>query len=149
MDLDQSECNLLELYCGCGNHTMALADSFHHIVAVELDEKLVNAAKHNATMNNINNTSFVRLHSDKFCRKVLAKKEYKGMSFHAVLVDPPRSGLDPLTLECVQLYDHVLYISCNPIPLRRDLQILSQTHDIVRFAVFDQFAGTSHLECGV
>lgn len=146
---DSKECNLLELYCGSGNHTMALAAEFNHIVAVELDQKLVDAANYNATLNNVTNTTFVRLHSDKFCKKVLFKKEYKGIEFHAVLVDPPRCGLDPITLSCVSKYDHVLYISCNPVPLLRDLKVLCKTHEVIRFAVMDQFAGTSHLECGV
>ena len=130
----EPQINLLELYCGSGNHTMALSSSFHQIVAVELDQQLVNAAKRNAKTNHVENITFIRLHSAKFCRKILLKKNYKGIEFHAVLVDPPRSGLDELTLQCVSLYDHILYISCNPVPLLRDLTALATTHDVIRFA---------------
>ena len=126
--------NLLELYCGSGNHTMALSSCFHQIVAVELDQQLVNAAKRNAKTNHVENITFIRLHSEKFCRKILLKKNYQGIEFHAVLVDPPRSGLDELTLQCVSSYDHILYISCNPVPLLRDLTALATTHDVIRFA---------------
>jgi len=146
---ENNECNLLELFCGSGNHTMALASYFHSIIAVELDQHLVSAAKYNAKQNQVDNVSFIRLHSQKFCRKVLSKKQYNGTTFHAVLVDPPRCGLDEVTLQCCSKYDHVLYISCNPIPLLRDLTVLSETHEVCRFSVMDQFSGTSHLECGV
>jgi tRNA (uracil-5-)-methyltransferase len=65
------------------------------------------------------------------------------------LVDPPRSGLDALTVKQVSEYENIIYISCNPETLKENLQNLTQTHDIKRFAIFDQFPYTEHLECGV
>ena len=67
----------------------------------------------------------------------------------AVLVDPPRCGLDSDTLQLVTLYTHILYVSCNPEALHADMVQLHRTHVVRRFAVFDHFAYTSHLECGV
>mmetsp|Transcript_14379 Transcript_14379/g.32569 ORF Transcript_14379/g.32569 Transcript_14379/m.32569 type:complete len:130 (-) Transcript_14379:70-459(-) len=66
----------------------------------------------------------------------------------AVLVDPPRSGLDSDTLQLVTCYNHILYVSCNPEALHADLTHLSSTHCVRSFAVFDHFAYTNHLECG-
>ena len=66
-----------------------------------------------------------------------------------VLVDPPRAGLDRATRALVRGFARVVYISCNPETLRRDVATLSATHRLSRFAVFDQFPYTPHLECGV
>ena len=69
--------------------------------------------------------------------------------FSTVLVDPPRQGLDPDTRRMIAAYDTIVYISCSPDSLARDLKELQQTHDLERFAVFDQFCYTPHLESGV
>ena len=69
-------------------------------------------------------------------------------NFSTVLVDPPRAGLDGKTRALVAGFRDIIYISCNPEALRRDLEELLQDHDIKRFAVFDHFAYTDHLECG-
>ncbi len=65
------------------------------------------------------------------------------------MVDPPRAGLDPKTTELVKQYEHIIYISCNPDTLVRDLEQLTETHQIVRHAIFDQFPYTHHIESGV
>ena len=59
------------------------------------------------------------------------------------------TGLDKTTLHLVRNYPHILYISCNPDALTRDLGELASTHALDRFAVFDHFAYTPHAECGV
>ncbi|VEI47353.1 tRNA (uracil-5-)-methyltransferase [Actinobacillus equuli] len=64
-------------------------------------------------------------------------------------VDPPRAGLDQDTLNMVQAYERILYISCNPHTLADNLQQLTQTHRIERAALFDQFPYTHHVESGV
>jgi len=88
-------------------------------------------------------------------------------SFGAVLVDPPRCGLDDITCNLIKQYSHIIYISCNPVALMRDLVKIcninndkekresklelenKMRHVIQRFAIFDHFAYTEHLECGV
>ena len=64
-------------------------------------------------------------------------------------MDPPRSGLGEEPCTFAARFDHILYISCNPETLFRDLEQLSQTHEIRAIAVFDQFPYTHHLEMGV
>ena len=61
----------------------------------------------------------------------------------------PRSGLDGTCRALASTFDRVIYISCNPISLARDLEVLSTTHTVSRCAAFDQFPYTDHLECGV
>ena len=66
-----------------------------------------------------------------------------------VIIDPPRAGIDEATLKLVAQFEHVIYISCNPETLRANLDILVQSHDIMRTALFDQFPFTHHIESGV
>ena len=139
-----AENHLLELYCGCGNHTVALAHYYNKITAVELDSQLVDVAKLNSSENKIDNVEFLLLHSHNFCKKFL-----RNQKFNIILVDPPRSGLDPITLDAVCKVPIILYISCNPSALLDNFATISLTHTIVQFAIFDQFAYTSHCEIGV
>jgi tRNA (uracil-5-)-methyltransferase len=69
--------------------------------------------------------------------------------FSTLLVDPPRGGLDPITLALAERFDNILYISCNPHTLRDNLAVLGGSHRCAALALFDQFPYTSHLECGV
>jgi tRNA (uracil-5-)-methyltransferase len=66
-----------------------------------------------------------------------------------LFVDPPRAGLDDTTRALAQRFDQIIYISCNALTLQRDLSELIKTHTIKHFALFDQFAYTKHIECGV
>jgi len=65
------------------------------------------------------------------------------------LVDPPRAGLDADTVELIRKVDKILYVSCNPETLKSNLEALSSTHKVERYAVFDQFPYTHHIETGV
>jgi tRNA (uracil-5-)-methyltransferase len=69
--------------------------------------------------------------------------------FSTIFVDPPRAGLDDLTRKMVCDYDRIIYISCNPETLARDLEVLTKTHNIEQTALFDQFPYTHHIESGV
>ncbi|MCH9741976.1 MAG: tRNA (uridine(54)-C5)-methyltransferase TrmA, partial [Proteobacteria bacterium] len=77
--------------------------------------------------------------------------EWQGKSYHfgAILVDPPRAGLDEATRALAQRFETILYISCNPETLARDLVAWQATHSIIEAAVFDQFPYTHHIEVGV
>ncbi len=66
-----------------------------------------------------------------------------------IFVDPPRSGMDEASCEAASRYENILYISCNPETLVRDLDILSKTHIVKDMAVFDQFPYSHHVEMGV
>ena len=70
-------------------------------------------------------------------------------NFNSVLCDPPRQGLDDDTIRLVSAYGHIIYISCNPEALLANMEKLSSTHTIERFAVFDHFPYSRYIECGV
>lgn len=149
--------DLVELYCGNGNFTLALAENFDHVVATEISKTSVKSAQFNIERNSIDNVQVARVSSEEFSDALAGKRELRRLSgmdiesknFTTVLVDPPRAGLDDATVEQVAKYDNIVYVSCNPETLYNNLQELSKTHRIERFAMFDQFPYTHHVESGV
>ncbi|MFZ7255846.1 tRNA (uridine(54)-C5)-methyltransferase TrmA [Avibacterium avium] len=152
-----SQGDLLELYCGNGNFSIALAQNFRKVLATEIAKPSVAAAQFNIAANHIDNLQIIRMSAEEFTQAmngVRAFNRLKGIDLQAydcntIFVDPPRAGLDPDTVKLVQQYDRILYISCNPYTLCDNLQILCQTHRIERAALFDQFPYTEHMESGV
>lgn len=147
--------DLLELYCGNGNHTCALAAHFGKVLGVEINEHLVALGNENLNANGVQNAKIVRSPSERFCRSLMKRRTYSdvgglgGFTFKAVLVDPPRAGLDPMTLRLVREFDSILYISCNPDTLLEALEALKPTHYLQRFVLLDHFPFTLMRECGV
>lgn len=156
----EAENDLLELYCGSGTFTMAVAPLFRQVLATELDRVPMAAGRDNMVVNNITNTKLIRLSAQEvsealtgvreFNRLKLQQIDLKDYHFHTLLIDPPRAGLhDETALRFTADYDHVIYISCSPESLAYDLSYLTKTHAIMRLAFFDQFPYTHHLESGV
>lgn len=149
--------DLLELYCGNGNFSIALAPNFKKVLATELAGPSVEAAQYNIEANKISNLQIIRMSAEDFSDAMAGKREYqrlRGINLsdyecNTIFVDPPRAGLDNNTVALVQKYERILYISCNPHTLIANLETLSETHEIKRFALFDQFPYTDHMECGV
>ena len=152
-----SEGDLLEFYCGNGNFSIALAQNFRKVLATEIAKASVYSAQHNIKINNIDNLSIVRLSAEEFSSAIKKEREFnrlKGINldnYHCqtVLVDPPRAGLDDKTINIIQSYQRIVYISCNPQTLKDNLQQLTKTHYIEHFAMFDQFPYTDHVETGI
>ncbi|KMK52597.1 tRNA (uracil-5-)-methyltransferase [[Actinobacillus] muris] len=152
-----SEGDLLELYCGNGNFSIALASQFRQVLATEISKSSVESAQYNIAVNRIDNLRIVRMSAEEFTQAlngVRAFNRLKGIDLSAyrcntIFVDPPRAGLDQATLNMVQGYERILYISCNPHTLADNLAQLCQTHRIERCALFDQFPYTEHIESGV
>lgn len=149
--------DLVELYCGNGNFTLPLAGNFSKVIATEISKTSVRSAEYNIELNNVENVKVVRISSEEFSQVLRGEVKKRRMSeidldsyqFSTVFVDPPRAGLDADTVQQVQCYDHILYISCNPATLLDNMELLNQTHKIERFALFDQFPYTHHEEVGV
>lgn len=149
--------DLLELYCGAGNFTIPFASKFERVLATEISKPSIVAAKRNMELNGVENIDFVRLSAEEFTQALDGVREFRrleGMSFvdyrlQTLFVDPPRSGLGEEPCAFAARFEHLLYISCNPETLLRDLEQLSKTHVVVSMAVFDQFPYTHHLEMGV
>lgn len=149
--------DLVELYCGNGNFTIALADNFRRVLATEISRISVASANINLAANGVTNATIGRMSAEEFSlalkgEKVgrrVAEMALDGYDFSTVLVDPPRAGLDEQSCEQLSEYAQIVYISCNPATLAENLTILTKTHQIERFALFDQFPFTNHVECGV
>ena len=149
--------DLLELYCGNGNFTVALAPLFGRVLATEMSKTSVNAAHTNLADNNVANVTMVRMASEEISDALAGGREYRRMAgvdlasyrFSTLFVDPPRAGLDEGTIALARGFDHILYISCNPETLRANVAALAATHRIAAAAAFDQFPYTHHLECGL
>lgn len=156
---EKSEKDLLELYCGNGNFTLPLSCHFRRVLATELAKSSVYAAQWNIEQNQINNIQVARLSAEEFTQAYQGEREFRRLQeanidisnydFDTVFVDPPRAGIDMDTLKLLQGFQRILYISCNPDTLFENLKTLNQTHKIQKFALFDQFPYTHHVESGV
>lgn len=148
---------LLELYGGAGNFTWVLAQHADAVVMTELSTQAVEAAQQAFSQAGLNHVSIAAMD----CAAVSAALSANSASgtqfnwqgrvydFAGILVDPPRAGLDDLTRALTQRFDTIVYISCNPETLARDLQSWQHTHELVQAALFDQFPYTHHIEVGV
>lgn len=152
-----SQGDLLELYCGNGNFSIALAQNFERVLATELAKPSVDSAQYNIAANHIDNLQIIRMSAEDFTDALAKKRSYRRLegidldsyNCETIFVDPPRAGLDDNTLKMVQGYQRIMYISCNPDTLKANLEVLNETHKITRFALFDQFPYTDHMESGV
>lgn len=146
--------DLLEMYCGCGNFTIPLAQKFRKVLATEISKTSIKAIQFAIQKNQMTNITFVRL-SGMECMEALQRiRKFRRLSeidldsfdFGAVLIDPPRAGLGKEICNFLQQFQKIIYISCNPISLKQDLETLTRTHKVVSTAFFDQFPHTIHLE---
>ncbi len=142
--------DLVELYCGNGNFTIPLSENFKKVIATEINKESIEAATFNAEINKRENITFLAMSAAEFSSlkeensPLLASYELKN-----ILIDPPRAGLDDRSRNFVNSFDNIIYISCNPETLKRDLETLAKNRKIKAFAFFDQFPYTNHMECGV
>lgn len=155
--------DLCELYCGNGCFTVALAPNFRHVIATEISKASVRLAEANLQTNGISNACVARLSAEEFVEAHAGVRRFRRLDeacielgaasafdrLETLFVDPPRAGLDATCRTLAAGFDRVVYVSCNPETLARDIEELSATHSLVRLAAFDQFPYTPHLECGV
>ena len=151
--------DLLELYCGIGNFTIPLSKHYRRVLATEVSKVATRAAQENLVLNEVDNVAFVRLAAEEVTQAMNGEREFRRLKsldprlsdyeLATVFVDPPRAGLDDGTARLCQKFNQILYVSCNPLTLIDNLKSLSVTHRIQALAFFDQFPYTHHLECGV
>lgn len=149
--------DLLEMYCGCGNFTIPLSFCFDKVLATEISKTSINALKFACEKNQTKNIYCVRLSGAECIEALKGAREFNRLkdinlntfNFESVFVDPPRCGLGVEVCMFLRRFKQIIYISCNPITLAQDLEILKKTHHIRHAAFFDQFPHTKHLECGV
>lgn len=138
---------VVDAYCGVGTIGMSVADKVKHVIGVENNKNSVQCAKMNANLNKIKNVEFVLDDATDYLVK-LAKNNAK---IDALIMDPPRSGSTVNFLESVKKLKpkKVIYVSCDPHTLVRDLKTLLTDYSITNGALVDMFVGTYHVECVV
>lgn len=142
-DLTGNE-TVLDLYCGIGTISIFMADSCKKIYGIEVVPQAIENAKENAEMNEIKNAEFFAGQVE----DVLPELYEKEIKPDVIFVDPPRKGLDVKTIETIiSLHpSKLVYISCNPATLARDLKILTEKYTIKRMKLVDMFPQTNHIE---
>ncbi len=134
-----------DLYCGAGTIGLSLAKNAKKVFGIEINPEAVENAKENAELNNIENAEF-------FCgdaKTYFAEAAEKGESPDIVVVDPPRAGCDAALLRDIAKAapKKIIYVSCDPATLARDLKILSElNYTADRAFLFDMFPRTAHVE---
>jgi 23S rRNA (uracil1939-C5)-methyltransferase len=138
---------ILDLYCGAGTISLCLAPYARRVVGVELNESAVESARHNATLNDLHNVEFFA--GD--VGKVLRREDFSNIisDLDLVIVDPPRGGLMGEAREQLRALNapRIVYVSCNPESLARDLNALEKFGYIIRaIQPVDMFPQTHHIE---
>ena len=137
--------NVFDLYCGIGTIGLFVADKAKSVYGVEIVPEAIEDAKENAKLNGITNAEFI-------CGKaeeVIPQKYAEGKTADVVFVDPPRKGCDEKLLETLKEMQakKIVYVSCNPATLARDLKYLTDNrYEVKKVQPVDMFPHTSHVE---
>lgn len=130
--------NLLDLYCGTGTIGIYLKDNFKHIDGIEINKDSIKNANINKKLNNINNIKFISGDAS------IAKNN----NYDVIIVDPPRSGLSNKVINFLNKSNakRIVYISCNPKTLKRDIDLLNN-YKMIKLEIINMFNKTKHIEC--
>ncbi len=136
---------VFDLYCGIGTITLFMSKFAKKVIGVEIVKQAIEDAKENAKINNVNNVEFIAGDTEEVLDDLINNK---GIIPDVVMVDPPRKGLDNKSIENILKIQpsKVVYISCNPASLVRDLAKFEEKYDITSIQPVDMFPFTSHIE---
>ena len=131
--------SVLDLYCGTGTISLFLSRYFDEVTGIEINEEAVRCAFLNKKLNNISNVRFI-------CGDV--SKIVYDLKADNIVVDPPRSGLTSKGISDILNInpDRVVYVSCDPMTLARDLKLFEEKYDVKEVTLFDMFPWTYHVE---
>ena len=139
---EKADKTVYDLYSGTGTIAQILAPTAKHVIGVEIIEEAVEAAKENAKLNQLDNCDFIAGDVLKVLDSIEEKPDF-------IVLDPPREGIHPKALEKIIQYDvnRMIYISCKPTSLQRDLEVLrAHGYEVERICCVDMFPGTVHVE---
>jgi len=137
---------VFDIYCGIGTISLFLAQKATKVYGIEIVEAAIEDAKINAKLNKLDNTEFYAGKAE----EVVPKMYKEGKTANVVVVDPPRKGCDDKVLDTIvsMAPDRVVYVSCNPSTLARDLAYLDERgYKCVEIQPVDMFPHTMHVEC--
>ena len=133
---------IIDLYSGTGTITMLLSNKARKVIGIEVVKEAVEDAKNNLLLNDIDNVEFI-------CDRVENKIDtLKDLNVDVLVMDPPRSGSDKKSLKSILEIEpkKIIYISCNPVTLARDINTLKEKYEIKEISAFDMFPQTYHVE---
>ena len=136
---------VIDLYCGAGTITLALAEQAKQVIGVEIVPEAVENAKQNAARNGMDNVEFLCADAGQAARQLAQR----GVAPDVLVVDPPRKGLDELARDAIlrMLPPRVVYVSCDPATLARDIaELCGAGYVLERAQAFDLFPRTNHVE---
>jgi 23S rRNA (uracil1939-C5)-methyltransferase len=136
---------VLDAYCGTGTIGIIASGKAKKVIGVELNADAVKDAKVNAELNSVKNIDFFEADAGKF----MVETAHNGDNFDVVIMDPPRAGasLEFLRCLCELAPERVVYVSCNPETLARDLSFLTRKgYKVRRIQPVDMFPHTEHVE---
>ena len=131
-----------DLYSGTGTIAQMLSPVAKKVIGVEIIEEAVEAAKENAQLNGLHNCEFIAGDVLKVIDSIEEKPDY-------IVLDPPRDGINPKALEKIIRYNvpQMVYISCKPTSLARDLEVLqARGYEVKKICCVDMFPSTFHVE---
>lgn len=133
---------LFDLFCGAGTIGIYLNEYFNKIYGIEINSDAVKNAISNKELNNIDNIEFATGDVGKLVTTLKVKPS-------TVIVDPPRKGLDLKTIKYLQVCgcDKLIYVSCDPVTLARDIKLLTEKFEVETITPVDMFPQTCHVEC--
>jgi 23S rRNA (uracil1939-C5)-methyltransferase len=136
---------VVDAYCGVGTIGLWLADQAAEIRGIDVLPESIEDAKKNARRNGITNTKYVPGKAE----EVLPKWVKKGWHPDVIVVDPPRTGLDGQLIQTILQVKpkKLIYVSCNPSTLAKDIQALSKAYEVKYIQPVDMFPHTAHVEC--
>lgn len=137
-----------DAYCGIGTISLFLAKQAKKVYGVEIVPEAIEDAKANAALNDINNAQFFAGKAE----EIIPQKYKEGIKADVIVVDPPRKGCDKELLDIIidMQPDRVVYVSCDPATLARDLKILGEGgYEVKEVQPVDMFPETVHIECCV
>ena len=137
---------LCDLYCGIGTISLFMAKYAKKVYGIEIVKEAIDAAKKNAKINNVDNTEFYAGDVEVVLDELINKNKVKA---DIVMFDPPRKGLDKKSINNILQIKpkKLVYISCNPATLIRDLKMFEEQYEIKTIVPVDMFPWTSHIEC--
>ena len=137
---------VFDLYCGIGTISLFMSKFAKKVYGVEIVEEAIVAAKENAKINNVDNTEFIAGDVEKVLDELVNVKQIMP---DIIMVDPPRRGLDNTSIENIKKVKpkKLVYISCNPASLVRDLAKLEEIYEVKKIKPVDMFPYTSSVEC--
>ncbi|MEK7096437.1 MAG: 23S rRNA (uracil(1939)-C(5))-methyltransferase RlmD [Patescibacteria group bacterium] len=145
---------VLDLYCGTGSIAIYLSPMAKNVTGVEIIPEAVRDAKDNAMINHIHNVEFIREDSEKYLNNNLTIKQpaspVGGFNNSVIVIDPPRAGLRPETIESISKidFDRLIYVSCNPATFARDIVLFEKRGiGLKKVQPIDMFPQTHHIEC--